>query len=411
MRQAVKDGLPVVPAGGGTGYSGGVTSPNGGIILDMRRMNRVLDVDRNLLLVRAEAGITISELNQYLDSFGMWWPHDPGSRAMATLGGAISVRGVGTYFTRYGAAPDMVYGLTVVLSDGTLLCLDPRSKSRVTGYDLLSLLVSAEGTLGIVTEAVLKIWPQPEFREVRLIAFRSLEEVEAYVRALLEEGVTPETFLVESKERLTHEFEWQNISPDRLQSDLADALWIVIFSFAGRQFSVAPAVARATAMAEALGGRPVHDVAVMQAYWERKTKKLTTERTTIPSYHVADFGMPGPDFRNLERIYSETTALFHLRRKGIRFYVAWPTGDLVCSAQVFYDETDVSSTRRALEWNKTVAYEVAKHGGTISAILGIGVRLAEVLEVERTPTELEVMRKLKAVFDPIGMMNPGKLLP
>jgi len=412
VREAARMGLKVVPAGGGTGYSGGVTTRNGGVVVDLRRIADISSVDDRLNLVRVGAGSTIASFNQQLHPRGLWWPHDPGSRAMSTVGGVISVRGIGSYHTRYGWASDMVYGLTVVLANGDILTLEPRPKGRSTGYNLLALFLSAEGTLGIIVEAVVKVWRLPDHREVRLVRFATLDQVEKYVGFLLHSGVAPESLMLESADRFVSDFQLRaGLTVARLEKAIEGANWIAIASLAGRE-----AIARRQAdevfhLGREAGGIPVDDSDVVDAYWMRKTQDMTLERTAIPTYHVGDLGVAGLDLQTLNRSYSEVTSMFRLRRKGIRFYVSWPTGEVACSAQVFYDENSFEETVRAREWSRALAHSVAEAGGTVSSILGVGVRLVEDISVERSASEMNLMRGIKALLDPQNLMNPGKLLP
>lgn len=410
VQHALRDGVALVPAGGGTGYSGGITTPTGGVLLDTQRMSDVLSVDTRHNLVRCQAGIPVARLNQYLEEKGLWWPHNPDSRAMATVGGTISVRGIGTFFTRYGSAPDMVYGLTVVQGDGTVLRLDPRPQARSTGYDLRSLFLASEGTLGIITEAVLKVWPLPEHRRVRLLRFITLGGAERYVQRLFAVGVSPESLLVESRDRIINEFEWGQVTPGHLDESLADAQWIVIISLAGHIDLVGSLERQAVSLAKDCDGALVDDGAIAEAYWWRKTQRLKTDRIEIPTFHVADLGMPGLDFHTLEQSFLHMVSTFHVRPKGIRFYVRWPTGELAFSGIISYDHHDQGAVDRAREWNHALAHEVAGQGGTISSILGVGVRLREELDFERSDVELALMRKIKSAIDPKGIMNPGKLI-
>ena len=411
VRQAGKDQIPLIPAGGGTGYSGGVTSREGGLVLDTRRMRDILSVDAVLGLAKVQAGITVCELNDALAPEGLWWPHDPGSRGVATVGGTISVRGIGTFFSRYGAAPDTVYGVTAVLGDGTVFRIDPRPRNQAGGYDLGWLLVAAEGTLAVIAEVAVKVWRRPQRREVRLIGFDNLETVEAFARTLLDSGLAPESFMVESRDRLTYQFEWGEVTPDHIDGVLGTARWVAILAFAGNTETIGGHIGLATKLAARHGGAVVVDDVITRAYWARKTEKRTLERTSQPSYHAADISMPGLGMVAIDRVYRSVTSMFNLRPKGLRFYVSWPAGETICAAHIFYNEHDPHATARAHEWTRAMAHEAAALGGAGTSFLGVGVRLVKDLPADRGDDEIRMMRRVKGLFDPLHIMNPGKLLP
>src|SRR5690606_11847095 len=134
------------------------------------------------------------------------------------------------------------------------------------------------------------------------------------------------------------------------------------------------------------------------------------DRTPIPDYHVVDVAMPGLEMGVIEQAYARMVSLYDVRPKGLRFYVTWPQGEVITSAQIFYDENDEHATRRAAEWNRALSLELTEAGGTLSAILGVGMRLTGELAHERSAAELRIMKALKAVVDPEGIMNKGKLL-
>lgn len=410
IEQASRDRLTVIPGGGHTGYSGGTTSPEGGIVVDTRRMTDIIEVDQKRRWVRVQPGITVNDLNEKLKPLGYWWPHNPGSRAMATVGGVISVAGIGTFHSRYGSAPHMVLGLTVVTASGEVITLGPRPLTRATGYDILRLFLTSEGTLGVITEVTLRIWKLPAHREIRILGFGSIQSVEAYTLALLHSGITPEVFLVESADRFVTEFEPVETTPEELSQAVGNAKWCVIVATAGDEEPTvwqADYVVREAVKHE---GRPVGGPSLARDYWRRKVEKPITDRTPIPDYHVVDVAMPGLEMGVIEQAYARMVSLYDVRPKGLRFYVTWPQGEVITSAQIFYDENDEHATRRAAEWNRALSLELTEAGGTLSAILGVGMRLTGELAHERSAAELRIMKALKAVVDPEGIMNKGKLL-
>ncbi|MEM4239345.1 MAG: FAD-binding oxidoreductase, partial [Nitrososphaerota archaeon] len=177
VKYANNNSIPIFIRGGGTGYSGGEVPTSSGIVLEMTGLNKVISVDAEGRYVVCEAGITVLELNNILQKkYGLWWPHDPGSREWATVGGSISTLGCGAYTTKYGYASDNVVSMKVVTPEGNLATIGSKVRHDATSYNLLDLMTSAEGTLGVIVEATLKVFPTPEKRIVSISLFEKFQD-------------------------------------------------------------------------------------------------------------------------------------------------------------------------------------------------------------------------------------------
>lgn len=183
--------IPVVPRGAGTGLAGGAVPLCGGIVLDLSRMNRLLDININDLQVLVEPGLVHADLNRALEPHGFFFPPDPGSSEMCTLGGFIANGGSGMRSVKYGTVTDYVLDLEVVLPDGRIIWTGSRTMKSASGYDLTALMVGSEGTLGIITGARLKIHPLPDARAAVLAHFDNLEAAGRAVPAIMGRGIVP----------------------------------------------------------------------------------------------------------------------------------------------------------------------------------------------------------------------------
>jgi glycolate oxidase len=191
VKLALKHKIPVVPRGAGTGLTGGAVPLCGGIVLDMSRMNRLLDISINDLQVLVEPGLIHADLNRALEPYGFFFPPDPGSSEMCTLGGFIANSGSGMRSVKYGTVTDYVLDLEVVMPDGEIIWTGGRTMKSASGYDLTALMVGSEGTLGIITRARLKVHPLPEARAVVLAHFNDMEAAGGAVPAIMSHRIVP----------------------------------------------------------------------------------------------------------------------------------------------------------------------------------------------------------------------------
>jgi len=192
VRLVNKEKVPLTPWGSGTCQSGGAAAIQGGILMDMRKMNRVLEIDEESLAVTVEAGTIISDLNDVLRERGLAFFHDPGGRYSATIGGSISVNSIGSFAMKYGKIGDMTLSLEVVLPTGEVIKTGANVYAQSAGYNLTRLFVGAEGTLGIITKATLKVVPMPEAIVIDGVKFSDINSVLTCVQRIIGVGLEPD---------------------------------------------------------------------------------------------------------------------------------------------------------------------------------------------------------------------------
>ena len=406
---ARRHGIPLVPYGGGSGLMGGALSVRPGIVVDMKRMDRVLEVDEQELTVRVQSGARLRPLGEKLAEHGLLLGHDPWSIAIATVGGAIGTNGLGYLGGRYGAMGAQVLGLEVVLGTGEVMRTPPLRK-RSTGPDLTRFFIGAEGTLGIVTEATLRVFPQPQQRT--LIGF-SFPDFPAGFRALLEmqrRGVRPtsmdlaaDTWPVDLQERRN------------LPASQPPLLRLV---FDGLTQEVAAQGAEATRVARAHGASDL-TADELEEYWTtrhavadrwaqnpelREGKWLETPygKSQFDFLHLAIPAARLPDFRTRVLACLQTHRV-SLCEEGVWI---WPE----CYSLVLYcRQTRDNDAAQVMRLATEEIYRLVQDsGGAIEYVHGVGVRLGHLMQRE-LGGGMAVLRSLKASCDPDGILNPGKL--
>lgn len=416
LRLAAAAGMPVVPVGGRTGLVGGAMT-EGGLMLSLERLNRIRAIKPASRLVVAEAGVVLSRLHEAAASEGLNFPLWFGARGSAMLGGALSTNAGGSNVLRYGSARALCLGLEVVLADGRVLDLMTELHKDNSGYDLRDLFIGAEGTLGVITAAVMRLVPAAGAHATATLALRSLGDA----LALLNRLQAATGGLVEA-------FEYM---PDSYMRRLAEARPDV-----RRPFDPDPPVTvlvelAATAprdcMPRADGSLPLTDLleqalaaaledgalldaeiarsaAQRRAMWERR--ELAAEITFARTPHVdTDVALP------LDAVAGFLTAMTARLRDldpGAEDMCVAHLGDGNVHYTAFPTTADPALADRIVE---AVEDEVAARRGSFSAEHGVGLSKRASMARRKDPVALEVMRAVKTALDPAGVLNPGKVLP
>jgi alkyldihydroxyacetonephosphate synthase len=388
---------PVVPYGGGTGLMGGARSVAPGIVLDLRRMDRVLEVRPEDRTARVQAGVVFAHLNAALAAHGLVCGHDPWTVPIATVGGAISTHGLGYLAGRYGSIGDQVLGLEVVLADGTIVRTRPAERSS-TGPQLRRLWIGAEGTLGVITEATLRVFPIPEERRLRALSFPSFTRGYAAVCAMAAVGLRPAMVDYGGPSR--------DEGPARLN-----------LAFEGFREEVAAAEGRALAICADHGGMDLGPETAEEFFEDRHVDpdrlrgwRRGEQREPLP-------GTPGSSIFEYMHLYvPQSRALTFFARATDTFEAAsarvaewglWLQPELV--SLVARRPTDTPDAVLALRRAHDDVLRLAQDlGGSMEYVHGAGLRLAHLMEREHG-AGLDVLRRIKGALDPDGTLNPGKL--
>lgn len=403
VKLASENEMPVVARGAASGLAGGAVPVRGGIVLDMSGMDEIIDIDIDNLQVTIGPGVVHSRLNETLKPHGFFFPPDPGSTAMCTLAGLIANNGSGMRSVKYGTTKRYVLDLEVVLADGSIIRTGSRTLKMASGYDLTSLMVGSEGTLGIITEAVLKIYPLPRARLVILLSFDSAEKAGGAVVRILSSGTIPSACEILDSTTIRA---LKSYDPSL---DISDAGAILMVEVDGSEGAVSEASEMVKKVCEGIADdiRAAKDEQESDRIWAGRRivgaaiSRLDPLRNRV--YVGEDVGVPIkkiPEMiENVHRISDEV---------GIPIMIYGHIGDGNLHTGMSIDmlsEEEWDKLHRAADLIYRKAIEL---GGTVSAEHGIGGARSNYMELEH-PTSLPVMSLIKKALDPKGILNPGKL--
>jgi FAD/FMN-containing dehydrogenase len=417
VQVALEYELPVVPYAGGTGMGGGVAAWKGGIMVETKGMNKVLEIDAENMSVTVQAGITIWELNEHLAPLGLWLPHQPESKRACTIGASIGCDNDSTFGVRYGKILDCLTDAVVVTGRGEAVRLGHRKASfSSTGYNLMHLLVAAEGTLGVVTEATLRVVTLPKAREIRGWVFPTLIDGARALERTLATGLSVESAHLNCRRRLhfyTHAYrEKFGREPDI--PDWAES--ILFLSFGGDEDVVTFSLDKAQRVLEGeYKGELVREQEIVEGYWDSKHrlaflpfKQKWPDSQREKKFGAADVGVPMGHLEEMYHAFLEISAKYDQEILGMTVYNESPNKvSPSISFAVFVDDSTEENVHNFYGYVREMSLKAIELEGTMSTYIGDGDRLGGFNEREHG-LSYQYMKDLKALFDPKNIMNPGK---
>jgi glycolate oxidase len=399
MRTATDVRVPVVPQGARTGLSGAANASDGCIVLSLTKMDRILEISPVDRIAVVEPGVVNAVLSRAVGEHGLYYPPDPSSWETCTIGGNIGTASGGLCCVKYGVTAEYVLGLKVVLADGRLLNTGRRTAKGVAGYDLTRLFVGSEGSLGIVVEAVLALRPQPPAQLVLAAEFPSAATACDAVCAIMERGHTPS--LLEIMDRTT--VRAVNKLANMGLPETTEALLLAAFDTPDPTADLA-AVGALCEAAGASGVVPADTVAESELLLQARRMSLTALETVKSATMIDDVCVPRS---KLGAMIEGTSAI--AEKYGLTIGVCAHAGDGNTHPVVCFDHLDPDESRRARESFDEIMALGLELGGTITGEHGVGVLKKDWLARELGPVSLELQRGIKQTFDPLGILNPGKL--
>jgi glycolate oxidase len=400
VRLAAEHRIPIVPRGAGSGLSGGAAGIDGGLTIAMTRMNRVLEIDRENLVVITQPGILNAELKAVVAAEGLFYAPDPASYEICSIGGNLGTNAGGLCCVKYGQTRDSVLGLEIVLPDGRVIRTGGRNVKDVAGYALTHLFVGSQGTLGIITEATLRLHVAPPPRSTLLAFFPSLTAAGEAVAAIIASGIHPVTL-----ELLDHETILAVDDAFQLGLERDAAAMLLVESDLPEGAAAAELDAATSACERAGATGLVRAADATEADWLRQARRLALralERQGV--VRMEDVGVPRG--RVPELLVAIQAAA---DRHGVRVATFGHAGDGNLHPNFVFGHDDP----RAAELTETVRDEIfaaaLAMGGTVTAEHGIGLSRREALVDQVGSDAIEVMRSIKAAIDPLGIMNPGRV--
>ncbi|MFJ5634310.1 FAD-binding oxidoreductase [Streptomyces goshikiensis] len=399
LRTATALRVPVVPQGARTGLSGAANASDGCIVLSLVKMDRILEINSIDRIAVVEPGVVNAVLSRAVAEQSLYYPPDPSSWEQCTIGGNIGTASGGLCCVKYGVTAEYVLGLDVVLADGRLLRTGRRTAKGVAGYDLTRLFVGSEGSLGVVVRAVLALRPAPP-RQLALAAeFPSAAAACEAVCAVMEAGYTPS--LLELMDRTT--VRAVNALGKMGLPETTEALLLAAFDTPDAPARLA-AVGELCTAAGATAVVPADDEAESELLLQARRMSLTALEELRPATMIDDVCVPRS---RLAEMLDGTAAI--ARTHDLLIGVCAHAGDGNTHPVVCFDPADADEARRAREsFDEIMALGLAL-GGTITGEHGVGVLKKEWLARELGPVGMEMQRAVKQAFDPLGLLNPGKL--
>ncbi|MEM1884524.1 MAG: FAD-binding oxidoreductase [Candidatus Jordarchaeales archaeon] len=394
--------IPLIPFGGGAGVCGGTIPVNGGIIVDLKKMNKILNVDHKSLLVTVQPGIFGEVLERELNKMGYTLPHYPASMYCSTVGGFVACRSAGSLSSKYGKIEDMVVGLEVVTPTGEILRMKPVPRSS-TGPDLKQLFIGSEGTLGIITEVTLKIKPLPEERRFKAFIFKDLHSGIESVIKIFRKGIKP--CVVRLYDYLDAQFTLKG------RAKIPEGGSYLILGFDGLKEIVELEERIATEICLNEGGVEV-DKELAEYWWNHRYDMYYPDPLRSSYNIIADTVDVAATYDKLEELYWEIKKTVETKNPGVtmmaHFSHFYEDGGSIY--MIFF--TQQQGHEKAVEVYSAVwrdALEAClRVGGTISHHHGIGVVRAGWMHREHGEA-FEVLKTIKKALDPNNIMNPGKL--
>lgn len=407
VKLCARHGVPVTPIGARTGLSGGALSVKGGVGLALDRMNTIVDIDELNLQVTVEPGVITQVLQEAVAAKGLYYPPDPGSRGSCTIGGNLAENAGGPRAVKYGVTRDFVLNLEVVLPDGEVVWTGANTLKNATGYDLTRLIVGSEGTLGIITRAVLRLVPLPKETRLMLVPFRDERKACEAVAAVFRAGITPSALEFMERDAIDWTLRYvQGVSVSIADDTKAHLLVEVDGNHADVLMRDCETI---------LGVMEQHDcqevlfaetAAEKEGLW--KLRRRVGEAVKSNSvYKEEDTVVPRHALPDLLAKVKEVGA-----RYGFKSVCYGHAGDGNLHVNIIKgdlaDPVWQHDLPRAIR--EIFAFAVSI-GGTLSGEHGIGLVQRPYMDIAFNPVQLDLMRRIKNSFDPQGIMNPGKVLP
>ena len=401
MAMAYDREIPVTVRGAGTNLSGGSIPVQGGIVLCMTRMNRILDIDTANFTAMVEVGVVLNVFNQALAKQHLFFPPDPQSFLAATIGGCVSENSGGPNALKYGIFKHYLLGMEIVMPDGRILNLGGKTVKNVTGYDLPLLLCGSEGTLAVITNVTLRLLPMPESRQTVLAVFDEVTTAGAAVHRVLASGLIPakiemiDNWIIRRIEEM---------SPLGLPRD-AEA--ILLFELDGNKDTVKKETRRLIELcrkANAVEVKPARNAEEADNFWAARRAGFSAIWGNAATVLAEDVTVPTNRMAELIAMIQEIS-----RNHEVPVVMIGHAGDGNLHPCILTDQNQPEHYQKAEKVAAEIFSTALGLGGVISGEHGIGLEKKKFLKKAMAPDAIELLKSIKQVFDPKGLLNPGKI--
>ena len=406
MAYCFAEQIPVTPRGAGTGLSGGALPLYGGVALDMRRFNKILHVDKRNFQVTTEPGVITQELQEHLKAEGLFYPPDPASKGSCFIGGNVSENSGGPRAVKYGVVKDYVLNLEIVLPDGQVMWTGANVLKNATGYNLTQLLVGSEGTLAVITKIVLRLIPAVKHDLTLLVPFRSAVEACAAVNAIFLAGYTPSALEFMERDALVWSMRYTQTTAIDLPDDIAAHLLIEVDGNHMEEL-----YRDAEAISEIVQRFDIGEILLADSSEQKNMlwalrRKVGEAVKSNSIYKEEDTVVPRAELPELLQTIKRLGAEY-----GFQSVCYGHAGDGNLHVNIVKGNMSDEDWHTKLPLGiRELFKEVVRMGGTLSGEHGIGLVQKGYMDIAFNEVQMNIMRQIKHVFDPSGILNPGKVL-
>ena len=402
MRLLHRAGVPVIPRGAGTSLSGSTIAVQGGVVVCLSRMKRILEVDLPNRRAVVEAGVVNLWVTRAVEGEGYLFAPDPSSQGACTIGGNIATNSGGPHTLKYGVTINHVIGVEMVLADGTVVWLGG-DVEEAPGYDLAGLVVGSEGTLGIVTKAVVRLTRAPQSYRTLLAVFETVDDATRTVSEVIRRGIIPaavemmDNLIIQAVEDAFH-FGFPR-----------DAAAVLIIELDGLQAGIDELAARVEEICRSHKAREIRsakDEAERQALWKARKRAFGAIGRISPSYVTQDGVVPRTKLPEILKIIAQVG-----KKHGVTIANVFHAGDGNIHPILLFDSQNPSEVERVLRASDEILTACVELGGSVTGEHGVGIEKVKHVALMYSDDDLEVMTRVREVFDPERRCNPGKLFP
>ncbi len=402
VKLASKYKVPIVTRGSGTNLSGGTIPIEGGIVLSMLKLDKIVEIDPANLTATVEPGLVIQRLNEAVAAYGLIYPPDPGTVTTATMGGSVSECSGGLRGLKYGVTKDYVMGLELVMADGEVIRTGGKTVKNVSGYDLTKLFTGAEGTLGIITEIIVKLIPAPKFRKSMLVIFDNMDNAGKTIADIISHKVIPAT--LEIMDNVTIRTV-ENFSKIGLPVD-AEAVLVIeldgsIEDVVANEFETLKSICSGN---HAVSIKLAESDSERDAIFAARRAALPALAQVKPTTILEDATVPRSRIPEMLKAVKDIATKYNLQIGTFGH-----AGDGNLHPTILTDESNKEEMDRVHKAVDEIFSIAISLGGTLSGEHGIGMAKSKYMELQFGSAGVRVMKKIKEALDPDNIMNPGKM--
>jgi glycolate oxidase len=402
MKVASREKIPVTARGAGTNLAGGSVPVRGGIALVFTKMNKILENEKVNRVAVVQPGVINMDFQKELAKQGLYYPPDPGSMAVSTMGGNVAENAGGPRAVKYGVTKDYLIGLEVVLASGEVLRTGGKTLKNVTGYNLTQLFCGSEGTLGLITEMTFKLIPLPETKRTLQAAYKNLSDAGKTIARIFEIGILPVALEILDKVCI-------NIIEDYTHLGLPrEAEAMLLIEVDGPEAAVIAQSERLTALCREMGA---HEVTVARTMpeideiWRARRSAYGAQARLRPTVIAEDCTVP---IGSLVTMFQEVARI--AEKYKLLIPVVAHAGDGNLHPQIVTDINDQEEMKRVAKAMDEISIRAVELGGTLTGEHGIGIAKRELLPFELGEVAMEITKNIKKVFDPFNILNPDKVV-